>query len=207
MPPAPSASPVPDAVPPAPSPPPAGNAFTSQENAFSRQEDVWTLAFAGSVIRLPDAKGLRDIARLLATPGRDVAATALLGAGTEVEAAMGADVLLDEEAIRSYRRRLTSLEAELQAADAAGDEARSAQAQSERDALVAGLSSARGLAGRPRRLGDSGERARKAVTARIRDSLSRIQARHPALGEHLRQSIVTGTYCAYRPDAEIDWRL
>ncbi len=168
---------------------------------------MWTLAFAGSVIRLPDAKGLRDIARLLATPGRDVAATALLGAGTEVEAAMGADVLLDEEAIRSYRWRLTSLEAELQAADAAGDEARSAQAQSERDALVAGLSSARGLAGRPRRLGDSVERARKAVAARIRDSLSRIQARHPALGEHLRQSIVTGAYCAYRPDADIDWRL
>ena len=79
--------------------------------------------------------------------------------------------------------------------------------RSERDALVAGLSSARGLAGRPRRLGDSAERARKAVAARIRDSLSRIQARHPVLGEHLRQSIVTGTYCAYRPDADIDWRL
>ncbi|MGZ4617860.1 MAG: ATP-binding protein [Frankiaceae bacterium] len=184
---------------------PAGNAFTCQQ-------DVWTLAFAGSVVRMRDAKGLRDIAQLLAAPGRDVPATALLGAGLlgagfEQDTAMGADTVLDEQAVRTYRRRLESLQVELDAADATGDVARSARVQSERDALVAALARARGLGGRPRRLGDAGERARKAVTARIRDSLNRIQARHPALGEHLRQSIVTGTCCAYRPVSDVHWQL
>jgi hypothetical protein len=45
------------------------------------------------------------------------------------------------------------------------------------------------------------------VTARIRDSLSRIEARHPALGRHLRESIVTGTFCAYRPTTPVRWQL
>jgi hypothetical protein len=37
---------------------------------FRRVDDVWTLGFDGEVVQMPDAKGLRDIARLLATPGR-----------------------------------------------------------------------------------------------------------------------------------------
>jgi hypothetical protein len=48
--------------------------------------------------------------------------------------------------------------------------------------LVAELAHAAGLGGRARRLGDPGERARSAVTARIRDTIRRIAERHPALG-------------------------
>jgi hypothetical protein len=58
-----------------------------------------------------------------------------------------------------------------------------------------------------RRLGDASERARKTVTARIRDSLGRIEARHPQLGGHLRASIATGTVCSYRPAEQVRWRL
>ena len=58
--------------------------------------------------------------------------------------AMGADAVLDAQAVSSYRRRLASLQAELDAADATGDAARSARAQSERDALVAGLAARTG---------------------------------------------------------------
>ena len=67
------------------------------------------------------------------------------------------------------------------------------------------LSSAYGLGGRPRRTGDDAERARQAVTWRIRDAMARIDAAHPELGSHLRRSVRTGTFCVYDPAEPVDW--
>ncbi|TWH28374.1 hypothetical protein [Isoptericola variabilis] len=44
-----------------------------------------------------------------------------------------------------------------------------------------------------------GDRARSAVTQRIRAAIRRIGEHHPELGEHLRTSVTTGTFCSYRP--------
>jgi hypothetical protein len=43
------------------------------------------------------------------------------------------------------------------------------------------------------------ERARKAVTARIRDAIRRITDAHPELGAHLDRTVRTGTTCRYEP--------
>ncbi|HEX6676745.1 MAG TPA: AAA family ATPase [Actinomycetes bacterium] len=177
------------------------------ENVFRREGDVWALGFGGMVVRLPDAKGLRDIARLLAAPGKDLPAAVLLGSEASAEAATGSDPVLDETARSAYRRRLADLDEEIGDAEQAADPERAARARAERDQLVDALSAAYGLGGRARRLGDAAERARKTVTARIRDSLGRIEARHPQLGDHLRASIVTGTACSYRPAEQVRWRL
>ncbi|TMB93084.1 MAG: hypothetical protein E6J45_00600, partial [Chloroflexi bacterium] len=50
---------------------------TRPENAFVREGEFWSLIFDGVVVRVKDAKGLRDIASLLAVPGKDVAAVEL----------------------------------------------------------------------------------------------------------------------------------
>jgi hypothetical protein len=174
---------------------------------FRRDGGMWTLEYAGTTVRLRDAKGLSDLAVLLANPGRAVAAADLVAAadaGTiRAHVALGADDLLDETARRRYRDRLRELDEEL---DSAGP-ARADKARAERDALVAELAAAAGLGGRTRRLGDQSERARKAVTARIRDSIDRIGRVHPALGEHLSASVTTGTWCAYSPPAPVRWRV
>ena len=47
-------------------------------NVFRRDGDTWTLTFGGRSVSLRDAKGLRDLAVLLAAPGREVAATELI---------------------------------------------------------------------------------------------------------------------------------
>ena len=49
------------------------------------------------------------------------------------------------------------------------------------------------------------ERARKAVTNRIRQSAARIGALHPGLGLHLRNAVHTGTLCVYTPDRPAPW--
>jgi hypothetical protein len=130
--------------------------------------------------------------------------------GAEAAAAdllLGADQVLDDRARRQVRERLADLEEELDEAETWGDPERAARARAERDALVDELAAATGLGGRSRRLGDQSERARKAVTARIRDAIARIERVHPALGAHLRSSITTGRLCAYSPATPVDWQL
>lgn len=172
------------------------------DNVFRRDGDGWLVAFAGQQARLRDAKGLRDIATLLAVPHADVPAVTLYAA---VES--GADAILDGRARREYRARLSELDDDLAEAEQRHDTGRAAAVRAEREFLLRELASAVGLGGRPRGLGDDRERARKAVAARIRDSIGHLAARLPVLGEHLSASISTGHLCAYRPAEATVWRL
>jgi hypothetical protein len=165
-------------------------------DTFRLVDGFWRLGFAGREVTLPDAKGLHDIAKLLVAPHRPVHVFALLGRAAP---ATGADPVLDRRAIAEVRARLD----EMQSAIDDGDEG----VRSERDALIAHLRAAQGLGGRPRRLGDDTERARKTVTARIRDALRRVRQVHPELGEHLLATVRTGTTCSYTPDAPQRWFL
>ncbi|ATO14798.1 ATPase [Micromonospora sp. WMMA2032] len=178
---------------------------------FRPDGPVWRLAWAGVVVHLPDAKGLHDLRLLLGRPGVDVPAIDLLdpAAGPELVAAgrLGADPVLDDEAKARYRQHLRRLDDEIDRAARRDDERRLAALDAERAALLDQLRAAAGLAGRSRRLGDQAERARKAVTGRIRDSLRRIDQRHPALAAHLRESVTTGSTCRYLPPEPISWRL
>ncbi|MFC5746197.1 AAA family ATPase [Actinomadura rugatobispora] len=172
---------------------------------------VWTLSYEGRTVHLPDAKGLRDLHHLLGSPGTPIPAVTLLApeGGEAVAAArrMGGDDVLDERAKASYRRRLEVLDEEIDRAAALGDDRRAAEHDRERAALLEELRAAAGLAGRTRRLGDEAERARKAVTARIRDTLRKLDHHHPELAGHLRASVSTGATCLYQPHPAARWRL
>ncbi|MBA2896900.1 ATP-binding protein [Nonomuraea soli] len=178
---------------------------------FTRQGTVWRLAYGGRVAHLPDAKGLRDLHLLLAAPGRDLPAVALLApeGGDLVVAArsLGGDDLLDDEARTRYRRHLERLDDEIDRAAGLGDDDRAATLDRERQALLEQLRSAAGLDGRSRRLGDEAERARKTVTARIRDVLRKLDAAHPELAAHLRETVSTGSTCRYQPAEPVSWTL
>ncbi|TDB83479.1 ATPase [Actinomadura sp. KC216] len=181
------------------------------EQVFRFDGQVWTLAFGGRTVHMPDGKGLHDLHTLLERPGVDVPAVRLLspdGGETVVAAGrMGGDAVLDEEAKARYKRRLALLDEEIDRAAALGDDERAAGYDRERAALLAELRAAAGLAGRTRRLGDQAERARKTVTARIKDTLRKLDRRHPELAAHLRDAVSTGSSCSYRPEREIAWRL
>jgi len=140
----------------------------------------------------------------LTQPGRPVAALDLAApAGSPRQGSLGE--VIDAQARAAYRARLTELESELDAADAAGDIGRSARMHAERDALIEQLSAAYGLGGRARRTGGSAERARTAVTGRIRDAIRRLEAAHPELGRHLSRAVRTGTFCVYDPEPPARW--
>ncbi|MBC6457389.1 ATP-binding protein [Actinomadura sp. HBU206391] len=182
-----------------------------QAGEFRFDGQVWSLRYGGRGVHMPDAKGLHDLHLLLGRPGTDIPAVQLLNpeGGAIVVAArrMGGDDVLDDEAKAQYRRRLTRLDEEIDRATELGDDRRAAEYDREREALLDELRAAAGLAGRTRRLGDEAERARKTVTARIRDTLRKLDERHPELAAHLRATVSTGATCAYRPDGETTWRL
>ncbi|MFF3883778.1 ATP-binding protein [Streptomyces sp. NPDC001914] len=184
---------------------------------FRREGPLWRLVYAGREARLPDSKGLRDIAVLLGRPGTPVPAVDLAapGGGAAAGDPGAADLhapgdlgeVVDATARAAYRRRLRELEEEAADADAAGDAVRSSRTAEEKDALVRQLSAAYGIGGRVRRAGSPAERARTAVTARVRAAVRRVAAVHPELGRHLGTAVRTGTLCVYEPENPPAWRL
>ncbi|MCH7231735.1 AAA family ATPase [Glycomyces sp. L485] len=179
---------------------------------FRRDGSTWTLRYDGLTVHLPHTKGLADLHRLLERPDFELAAVELLDpeAGAELasDARFGGDDLLDAAARVRYRDHLEALDEQIDTAAALGDDGRAATLDRERQALIDELKTATGLGGRSRRLGDNAERARKSVTNRIRNTLKKIEADHPTLAAHLRETVSTGSSCAYRagPDAP-SWRL
>ena len=177
------------------------------ENAFLRDGELWRLSFGGETVHMPELKGLHDLARLLAAPGQELHCLDLAGAADGVPAQGHAGEILDDSARAAYKRRIDELREELELAQAANDGVRAERAREELDAVGDALSSAYGLGGRARRAGDQVERARSAVTWRIRSAISRVDAVHPALGRHLNNSVRTGTFCAYTPEQPVIWQL
>ena len=170
---------------------------------LQREGDVWALTFAGRTVRVRDLKGLGDIAVLLRRAGEDVHCLELMGA-TDVGGS-GTGPALDERARREYQARILDLQRDVDEAHEANDPARAERAELELDALVTELSKAFGLGGRARSGGSSVERARTAVTFRIRAAIKKVAEQHEVLGTHLSHSVRTGTWCAYRPEREVRW--
>ena len=196
---------------------------TADQNVFHREGEYWSVVFQGQTIRLRDLKGLRYLARLLASPGRDfhvlemvadetggaVEIDGTVEAGLTVSLGLDAGPLLDAQAKKAYRRRLAEIDEDGEDALTMGDHERAAQAEAERDFLVHELARAVGLGGRDRSAASMSERARASVTRAVRQAMAHIQKHHPVLGEHLERTIRTGTYCSYLPDPQVPaaWKL
>lgn len=168
---------------------------------WRREGDLWRLRFSGQEVRVSHRKGLEDLSMLLSNPMREVSAAELRGGSdaTALTPEHGADEVLDESARRQYADRLRDLAAEIEEADANHDLGRREGLQQEQEVLLEQLQAASGLGGRTRRLADPAERARKAVSARIRDAIKHVQKVHPVLADHLEASVTTGLACVYRP--------
>jgi tetratricopeptide (TPR) repeat protein len=181
-----------------------GRSQDAPEAALGRDGDTWLFTFEGTSTRIRHAKGVADLAVLLARPGREVHVRELEGAMSP--RAAGAGPVLDEQAVAQYRRRLHDIEEDLDEADRHADLERAAALAAERDALVSELTKAFGLGGRARLAGsDPDERLRKAVSARVKATIDRLDDLHPRLAAHLRRSVRTGFWCAYEPERPVSW--
>lgn len=179
---------------------PLGDHLTAQRILglkFRRSGTSWDIHFGSRSVTMRNTKGIIDLATLVGSPGADVDVVELMDGAAGWKRSTGGDVL-DERAIAAYRDRLGEIEVALDDADARGDVAVSDRIDDERAAIIGQLRAASGLGNRTRRLGDDVERARKAVSARIRDAIERIAVADAELGAYLQQTVTTGRYCRYR---------
>ena len=163
-----------------------------------RQEaDGWLLLAGDERARMPDTRGLHYLRALLSVPLQEIAAADLIAGRPAAPSSLG--TVIDEKARAAYRRRIEELEAELDAADQAGDAERAARAEAERAVVMTELRSATGLGGRLRVADPEAESARVNVTRSLRTAIDRISVDAPRCAAHLSASIRTGRLCRYQP--------
>lgn len=180
------------------------NTAKEELNTFRNEGDLWQLSFEGECIQIPSIKGFTDIAHLLSQPTQEIHCSNLMGSPVSYDS--GQDVL-DEKAKKEYKQRIVYLQEELYESEEMNDQSRVESINTELDQLVEHLSKSYGLAGKSRKLGSTAEKARSAVTWRIRNAIKKIESVHPQLARHLSKSIHTGTFCSYSPEKETIWRL
>lgn len=171
--------------------------------SMRRHGGAWHVTFDGASTTVPHSKGLADIAQLLVVPGTDIHVLNLIDAADR-SGRPGA--VTDRQALDAYRQRLGDIDSETDEATRHNDGERVVRLDAERQALLDELRRARDVQGRPRQFANHpAERARKAVTARVRDAIRKLEPLLPDLAAHLHRTIVTGTYCRYREDHPIAW--
>jgi hypothetical protein len=182
------------------------------------EDRCWVVSFGDVRCRLPETKGLRYIAELVANPGVERHALDLVdrvegvGAGdlaVDRRSLGDAGELVDAKARTAYRHRIEALRAEIEDAFDAGAEDRAEKLQAELDQLVSHLARAFGLGGRSRRASSTVERARLNVTRAIRAATARVTEALPDAGPLLDRRLRTGIYCAYEPEDadEVRWSV
>ena len=197
-----------------------------EESVFMLQGDYWMIRYQGRAAILKATRGLECLGYLLRHPLRDVyvgellatpidlPAPALLGSlreagDTITPGRQDAGPILDSQAKAEYKQRIDELRNDLEEAERFNDFYSAARAHSEMDAIAEQLVAAVGLKGRDRRFSSEAERARSAVTKRIKEAINRIADVIPPLGCHLAARIKTGYFCSYNPhpDRPVAWKF
>lgn len=169
---------------------------------FRNHGDSWEVAMGGEAKHVRDSKGMHDLAQLLRNPGVPQAAVDLVDAKL-VSGSHGP--ASDRRALREYRSRLAELDERIADAEAFGDADGAENARLEKEAIIDHLSKSYALRGKQRITGDPVEKARSAVTWRIRAAIRNVRAVDERVAEHLDAHVHTGRECVYTPTQPVAW--
>lgn len=175
---------------------------------FRLDGDFWKVWFEKESASLKNNVGMRHIARLLGSPGREWHCADLLAqeAGHSGPTPVGSGgEATDKRSIQAYKARIEQLAEELAEAKMENDVHRQVELQEEARQIREHLSSVTGLGEDPRPAADDNEKARQTVTTAIRRAVKSMEKKHRYLGEHLRKHLKLGVFCHYTPEPEVTW--
>ena len=202
-----------------------------EESLFLRRNDYWMIRYHGHSALLKSMRGLYYLAVLLRYPEHEFHVSELLVSSTEPPIPIlgltanghlpdAADQLiatgfadagpvLDAQTKTECKRRLNDLRQELKEVKQFNDRDRAVRVQDEMHAIAQYLASAVGLGGRDRRASSEAERARCAITKRVKAAIQKIGDAIPSLGHHLTARIKTGYFFSYNPhpDRPVAWKF
>lgn len=172
-------------------------------NQISREGEIWQVSYTGKSAQLPDLKGLYDIARLLGEAHTSIHCADLM----DIKVIEGGAAVLDKQAKQAYQKRILDIQESLAEAEQFSHHSKIEALQQEYDDLLTHISQSVGKDGSGRLASSSVEKARSAVTWRIRSAIKKMATVHPELANHLKISIKTGLFCVYRPEQVLDWQI
>lgn len=180
------------------------SSFEPLNSSFLFKVDMWELNFKNKSITLKDAKGYHDIYKLISQPFHEYHCLDLMGSAIDESSSTES---IDAKAKADYINRIKDLNAAIDEAEEMNQLEKISSLREEHDSLLEHLSNSLGLSGKTRKVGSTVEKARSAVTWRIRNAIKKIEKVHPELGNHLSKSIKTGTNCIYHPELDVNWVL
>ena len=170
-------------------------------NSFLKENELWQISFDGKTVFIPEVKGFVDMAKLLEAPEKEFHCTSLFGTAV----ISSSEVVFDDRAKQSYRKRINELLEEIKLCEDHSNFEKAAKLQQEYSDLVDHLTASLGMGGKTRKVNDTTDKIRSAVTWRIRNAIQKIEKTHPSLGKHFAHSIKTGLFCSYSPEKPVKW--
>jgi len=197
--------------------------------SFHKLEKDWEMSFDGITRHFIPMKGFDIIAQLLAQPGSDIHCLELVHmteASHRDSSFIEAPAVMDEEVVThqnmheikgeeafddrthdTLRQKLLELSEARREAEELHDSRRIEEINAEFSQIEEYLRRGTGLKGKRRKLGTTDEKARKSVCRSVEYAIDKIGRRHESLSQHLRTSIVKGTFLSYKPSQPIPWTL
>jgi TolB-like protein/tetratricopeptide (TPR) repeat protein len=172
-----------------------------RNNLFVKDSAAWKVSYDGALVQVPELKGFYDLQKLLIEPRQLFHCAELMGSRIDGKG----EKLIDDKARKMYQDKILELQNDMHIAEQHSDYSQVERLQGEYDQLIDHLSKSLGLKGKSRETGGTVEKARSAITWRIRNAIARIEQYHPPLGAHLANAVKTGTLCSYQPEREVDW--
>ncbi len=182
---------------------PKNNVDLKLGNQLTKEGEFWKACFEGQEVQLKEVKGYHDLVKLLATPHQGIHCTDLM----KTTLIQRGEAIFDEKAKKNYQNRIATLQAAIEEAELLQSTEQLERLRQEYDQVLDHLSQSVGIGGRARKVSGSIEKARTAVTWRIRSAIKKISQLHPALGKHLKNTIRTGLVCEYTPEKDMHWTV
>jgi hypothetical protein len=198
---------------------------------FSLSVNTWKISFEGKTIHPRDSIGFKYIHCLVRNPDKEFKVIELIreikkspppkdtynGMNKEqTEEQLIEDGLskgstgevIDERAIKEYKNRYNELVDELEDETIPKSDETIAEIKEEIEKISKALNAGCDIHGQPRRIAGNAEKARRAVSKAIIESLDKIkdeQSGHSALWKHFENTLTIGIYCSYKPEKPIPW--
>ena len=193
-------------------------------NRFALEGEFYSVTFDGRRFTIKKTVGMQYIVTLLSAPGKDFSACDLfqdagraplprqsatggdtMDAGLRLDC-MVQDPIVDGEAIRNIKKRISELVQEIEEAEANSNMERALLLRAKKESIEEQVYKATRPGGGAKAFRNDQARMIASVSKAISRGIDRIGSHDPDLAEHLRQSIkpVSPPY-AYRPGKEISW--
>jgi len=195
---------------------------------FRRFGDKWLVEFRGERAYFNATKGMAYLAHLIGNRGLEFPPLQILQAvegeeqgsssrrwgraalevdGLEDSGLPDAGPVMDVQALREVRTRLSEVQDQLRAAEERNDLGGLESLQTEEEQLLECVRQATGLGGRPRKGADHRTRVRERVQKNIKRAMKKIEDSLPELYAHLSNALRYSPHFSYRPAHPIFWEI